>query len=223
MDREFWLERWRTGTTGWHQAETHPFLLRHGGWLLGAGQARARPPRVFVPLCGASLDMLWLRRQGAAVVGIDLAASAFRRFYDDAALDPVVDRTSPFERWSAGGIELLAGDFFDADETVLGAFDAVYDRAALFALPPDLRERYARTMAGLCGPGTRVLQVTFEYAQHEMSGPPFAVWPDELHRLYAAAFELECADRLDVLAANDGMRGRGLTALHECAWRMTRR
>jgi thiopurine S-methyltransferase len=232
VEREFWLERWRTGATGWHQSVTHPFLLRHGAWLLGGDDARrgagdeprgARGTRVFVPLCGASLDMLWLRRAGASVVGIDLAASAFRRFYDEAGLDPVVDRTCLFERWSADDIELLAGDFFDADASVLGAFDAVYDRAALFALPPELRERYATKVADLCPPGTRVLQVTFEYDQREMTGPPFAVWPDELARLYGDAFELECAERLDVLAENDGMRGRGVTALHECAWRMTRR
>lgn len=223
MDREFWLERWRTGATGWHQSETHPFLVRHGAWLLGADVPPRCPPRVFVPLCGASLDMLWLRRQGASVVGIDLAASAFRRFYDDAALEPAVDRTCLFERWSANGIELLAGDFFDADETVLGPFDAVYDRAALFALPPQQRERYARKMADLCRPGTRVLQVTFEYDQREMTGPPFAVWPDELGRLYGDAFDLQCVERLDVLAENPGMRGRGVTALYECAWTMTRR
>jgi thiopurine S-methyltransferase len=150
-------------------------------------------------------------------------ASAFRRFYDDAGLEPTVDRTCLFERWSADGIELLGGDFFDADETVLGPFDAVYDRAALFALPPELRERYARKMADLCRPGTRVLQVTFEYDQREMAGPPFAVWPDELARLYGDAFELRCVERLDVLADNARMRDRGATALHECAWTMTRR
>jgi thiopurine S-methyltransferase len=244
MDREFWLERWRTGATGWHQVRPHPFLLRHGDWLLRAcatgaasamgdadgdaapragGAAGARSARVFVPLCGASVDMLWLRQRGADVVGIDLAPEAFRRFYDEAGLAPVVDRTCLFERWSAGGIELLGGDFFDADETVLGRFGAVYDRAALFALPPPMRERYAAKMADLCPPGTRVLQVTFEYAQPEMTGPPFAVWPDELARLYGAAFELRCVERLDVLADNDGMRGRGVKALHECAWAMTRR
>jgi thiopurine S-methyltransferase len=253
MDREFWLERWRTGATGWHQSDTHPFLVRHGPWLLGAAvpgklSTRAhppgeypagaspaslslphprpphpRPPRVFVPLCGASVDMRWLRAQGASVVGIDLAASAFQRFYDDAGLEPRVDRTCLFERWTADEIELLAGDFFDADETVLGRFDAVYDRAALFALPPDLRQRYARKMADLCRPGTRVLQVTFEYDQREMNGPPFAVGPDELHGLYGGAFDLHCVERADVLGANDGMRNRGVTALHECAWAMTRR
>jgi thiopurine S-methyltransferase len=218
MERDFWLERWRTGSTGWHQNETHPFLLRHGRRLLGGPQ-----PRVFVPLCGASLDMLWLRQQGATVVGIDLASAAFQRFYDDANLEPVVDRTCLFERWSADGIELLAGDFFDADATVLGPFDAVYDRAALFALPPAMRERYAARMADLCRPGTRVLQVTFEYDQREMNGPPFAVHEPELQQLYASAFTLERLEHVDVTDLNPGMRGRGVTALYECAWEFVRR
>lgn len=219
MERDFWLERWRTGATGWHQADAHPFLAKHGEWLLG-GAARAR---VFVPLCGASLDMLWLRRASAAVVGIDLAADAFRRFYDGAGLEPTIDRTCLFERWHADDVELLAGDFFDADATVLGTFGAVYDRAALFALPPAMRERYAAHMAALCAPGTRVLQVTFDYRQSEMNGPPFAVTGDELQRLYGDAFTLERAERVDVLDANANMRARGVTALHEEAWRFVRR
>jgi thiopurine S-methyltransferase len=236
VERDFWLERWRTGATGWHQTDVHPFLARHGEWLVtGAAGSRhsaahgavasqpTREPRVFVPLCGASRDMLWLRRAGAAVVGIDLAAEAFRRFYDDADLDPAIDRTCLFERWHADGVELLAGDFFDADASVLGAFDAVYDRAALFALPPAMRERYAQHMADLCAPGTRLLQITFDYDQREMTGPPFAVDGTELGRLYGGAFSIERVERLDVLADNANMRSRGVRSLHEEAWRFVRR
>lgn len=223
MERDFWLERWRHGNTGWHQSEAHPFLVKHADVLLGAPAARERAPRVFVPLCGASLDMLWLRQQGADVVGIDLSDLAFRRFYDDADLTPQIDRTCLFERWSAGGIELLAGDFFDADASLLGPFDSVYDRAALFALPPEMRERYARRMADLCRPGTRILQITFEYDQSEMSGPPFAVLSDELERLYRDAFAIRQCEHLDVLAKNPGMITKGVTALFECAWSLERR
>lgn len=220
MERDFWLERWRTGSTGWHQSDVHPFLARHGEWLV-----RGEPTvtRVFVPLCGASRDMLWLRRAGASVVGIDLAPEAFRRFYDDAGLEPRVDRTCLFERWHADDIELLAGDFFDADAAVLGAFGAVYDRAALFALPPAMRERYAQHMAELCRPGTRLLQITFDYDQREMIGPPFAVDGAELHRLYDWAFSIQRVERVDVLADNANMRGRGVTALQEEAWQLVRR
>lgn len=214
MEREFWLERWRTGQIGWHQAGAHAFLEACGGMLWRT----ARAPRVFVPFCGASVDMLWLRRRGASVVGIDLSPEAFTRFCDDAGLEPVVDRTCLFQRWSADGIELLAGDFFDADASVLGPFDAVYDRAALVALPAPMRVRYAAHLTRLCRAGTRILLVTFDYDQCEMAGPPFAVPAQEVAALYGQAFGIERLAHADVLAANARMRERGVTSLHETAW-----
>jgi thiopurine S-methyltransferase len=224
VDRDFWLDRWRSGNTGWHQTDVHPFLVKHGAWLLERPASRRAPrPRVFVPLCGASRDMFWLRRAGATVVGIDLAAEAPRRFFDDAALEPVVDRTCLFERWHADDVEFLVGDFFDADATVLGAFDAVYDRAALVALPPPARRRYAERMTALCPRGTRVLQVTFDYDAREMTGPPFAVHGEEVGALYGEAFDLRRVERLDVLADNAKMRERGVTSLFEEAWQLVRR
>lgn len=223
MEREFWLDRWVRGNTGWHQGAPHPFLVRHGDWLVRGEPPGPRPARVFVPLCGASVDMTWLREHGADVVGIDVSPLALERYFDEAGLAPRIDRTCLFERWSADGIELLAGDLFDADATVLGNFEAVYDRAALFALPPDLRARYAARMAELCRPGTRVLLVTFEYDQAETPGPPFAVLADELAALYAPAFSLRPLERLDVLADNPGLRGKGVTALFEVAWELVRR
>lgn len=221
MNPEYWVDRWLNGNTGWHQAEPHPFLVRHGSRLWTGGAAR--PPRVFVPLCGASVDMLWLRRQGASVVGIDVAGDAFRRFYADSGLEPVVDRTCLFERWSADGIELLAGDFFDADAGVLGGFDAVYDRAALFALPPELRRRYAARIVDLCRPGTALLLITLEYPQHEAEGPPFAVLEPEVHALYDAAFTIEPLARVDVYADNPRLQAKGVTAIEECAYALVRR
>jgi thiopurine S-methyltransferase len=210
----------------------HPFLERHGAWLLGAQSAAdagasatppARAPRVFVPLCGASLDMRWLREHGAEVVGVDVSELAFRRFFDAVGLEPRVDRTCLFERWSAGGYELLVGDVFDADGAVLGTFDAVYDRAALFALPAEARRRYASRIAELCRPGTRLLQVALEYDQSRMAGPPFAVTAVEIEGLYGAAFAIEPLERLDVLAANDRLRERGLDSLVETAYTLVRR
>ncbi|MCZ8130636.1 MAG: hypothetical protein O9284_04980 [Steroidobacteraceae bacterium] len=249
MDPEFWLERWRTGRTGWHQAAPHPFLtqgLFDDALAPGAGAAsaaddarmgadtrtvdsgngfgiRAARPRVFVPLCGASVDMAWLRTRGYEVVGLDLSADALRAFLDERGLAPRIERVGAFERFVAPGFELYAGDFFAADPQLLGRFGAVYDRAALVALPAALRDRYARTLAALCATATRVALVAFEYDPARASGPPFPVWPDEIERLYSTAFEIRCVARVDVLADNPRLRERGLEALHETGYVLVKR
>lgn len=221
MQPDFWLERWRTGQIGWHQQAGHAFLPR---WWPGleahAGVARFR--RVFVPLCGASPDMLWLRARGTAVVGVDMSPLALRTFFEDAGLEPAVNRVCLFERWSADAVELLAGDFFDVDADSIGTFDAVYDRAALIALPPALRPRYAERIATLAAPGTRILLVGLEH-DAAASGPPFAVPAAEIAALYDDAFAIAPLGAEDVTAESHKLRERGATRVVETAFELVRR
>jgi thiopurine S-methyltransferase len=106
---------------------------------------------------------------------------------------------------------------------VLGVLDAAYDRAALVALPPVMREAYAASMARLLPGGARVLLIAFEYPQELKGGPPFSVDTAKIHRLFAPAFEVEQVERLDVLAANPRFAEFGIPALHETAFVMRRR
>lgn len=221
MEREFWLERWRTGQIGWHQEDGHPFVERWWPQL----EARAGVPRfrrAFVPLCGASPDMLWLRSRGTAVVGVDLAPHAPHMFFDDAGLVPAVNRVCLFERWSADEVELLVGDLFDVDADSIGTFDAVYDRAALFALPPAQRPRYAEKIATLCAPGTRVLLVSLDY-DADASGPPFPVTAREIESLYRDAFSIAALESADVTAESPKLVARGATRVVETAFELVRR
>lgn len=221
MEREFWLERWRTGQIGWHQDDGHPFLPRWWSRLeTDAGVARFR--RAFVPLCGASPDMLWLRERGTAVVGIDLSPLALRTFFEDAGLVPAVDRVCLFERWSADEIELLAGDFFDVDAASLGGFDSIYDRAALIALPAALRPRYVQRVAALADPGTRLLLVALEH-DAAPTGPPFSVPASEIDALYRDAFTVEPLGDEDVTAESVRLRERGARRVVETAFHLVRR
>lgn len=221
MEREFWLERWRSGNTGWHQHEGHPFLPRWWPELEArAGVQRFR--RAFVPLCGASPDMLWLRARGTAVVGVDLAPLALRTFFADADLEPVVNRVCLFERWSADDIELLAGDVLEVDEESLGTFDAIYDRAALVALPTALRARYAERLASLSRTGTRMLLVSLEH-DAPASGPPFAVPAAEIDALYRDSFTIVSLDGEDVTADSQKLRERGAKRVLETAFELVRR
>ena len=135
--KAYWLERWERNETGFHQTGINPYLLEfwHGLQL-------NRDSTVFVPLCGKSHDILWLRQQGHAVRGVELSATAAQAFFSENDLTPQSHAHSGFMRWEANDIAILCGDFFDLDTQDMRNVSAVYDRAALVALPPDLRKRY---------------------------------------------------------------------------------
>lgn len=210
MQREFWLERWRTGQIGFHQRDVHEGLRAH--W---AGLRVPEGAPVFVPLCGKSLDMAWLRRQGHPVIGVELSPLAVREFFDENGLAPRVSRQGAFERWEAEGVALLGGDVFDLTQAEVAEVRGVYDRAALVALPPELRVRYVAKLREVLQPSAATLLVTFDYPQDEMAGPPFAVTEDEVRRLYGAWAEVTRLSSRDALPGEPRFQQRGLTRLRE--------
>ncbi len=218
MHPDFWHERWRTGQIGFHAPDYHPALL--ATW---PGLGLASGSRVFVPLCGRSLDMVWLAARGHEVVGIELSPLAVADFFAHEKLTPQVERRGALERWRAGRYELLCGDFFELGHEALGDIAAWYDRAALVALPLDLRRRYVERMAALLPCGARGLLVTVDYDQARMDGPPFSVPPVEVEALHAGAFDVAPLTRHDCLPDNPRFRERGLDAMFESSFRLTRR
>jgi thiopurine S-methyltransferase len=176
----FWEERWAENKIGFHEGEPNSFLVKHHDVLAGA-------PRVLVPLCGKAEDLSWLAARGHAVVGVELVEDAVKAFFAEHALHPVVTQRGPLVEYEAGGITIYAGDIFATTTETLGQFDAIYDRAALVALPPDLRPRYAEQVRSLCLAGGRILQICFEYPEGHRQGPPFSVSEYELRHLYPGA------------------------------------
>lgn len=202
---ENWLERWATGNIGFHRADVHPALLRH--WLPRGGT-------VLVPLCGKSLDLRWLAERGHIVIGVELAERAIADFFAeqrlhwrrrDGVLPAFVAEELP--------ITLYQGDYFAFGGVQC---DAVYDRAALIALPPELRLAYAAHTDRLLRPAAFRLLVTLEYDQALVSGPPFAVLPAEVTG-YWPALELLERQRADA-EAPPKFRAAG-AVLHESVWR----
>lgn len=218
MDKEFWLTRWERAEIGFHQDTVNAHLARHWSRL-----AAAPGSTVFVPLCGKSLDMVWLRSQGHPVVGVELSPLAVEAFFDEQGVSPSTSHGGHFQQCEADGIRILCGDFFDMSRADLDGAVTVYDRASLVALPPDMRQRYAQHMLDLLPAGARILLVAFEYDQAQMGGPPFAVAPDEVHALYGAGAKVELLERTDVLTENAHFKARGLTALHENIFMLTRK
>jgi thiopurine S-methyltransferase len=105
---------------------------------------------------------------------------------------------------------------------MLGSVAAVYDRAALIAWTPEQRAAYVAHISELTSPGTQTLLITMEYAQAQMTGPPFSVGPDDIERLYAQNHSIRELGRHDILANEARLRSRGLTQLHEACYRLTR-
>jgi thiopurine S-methyltransferase len=206
MQPQFWHDRWQANEIGFHQSEPHAALarfwpslgLRHGA-------------RVFVPLAGKSPDLLWLAQRGFAVVAIELSPLAVQQFH---AENPAA---------AAAGVNLRCGDFFDLTPQDLGPVDAIFDRASLIALPPDMRRRYAVHLANLEPPGCRTLLITLEYEQSRMPGPPHSVDNAEVQQLYGATHAIDLLARYDQLDDFPRFRARGLERLTEVVYRLTRR
>lgn len=173
-----WNARWNEGRIGFHEGVPNAQLVRHASVL---GEAR----RVLVPLCGKAEDLAYLASLGHEVVGVELVARAIDAFFAEHDLAPTRASVGGFEVTSAGGVHLVRGDMLAVTREVLGPVDALYDRAALIALPPETRVAYTSHLRQLLPSGARGLVIGFEYPQATMSGPPFAVDEAELRRHFA--------------------------------------
>jgi thiopurine S-methyltransferase len=215
MQPEFWLERWRRGETGWHLPEIN-LHLREFWPRLGLPSAL----QVFVPLCGKALDLLWLASQGHRVLGVEISQQAVEEFFAEAGLVPEITESGPQRRSRADELTLLCGDFFDLTPDHLREVGAVYDRASLIALPPELRSRYAAHFKTLVPSAAPSLLITLDYDQSQMAGPPFSVHREEVERLFADRYAITELTRFDALDDSPNFRRRGLTALAEEVWRL---
>ncbi len=211
MERDFWLSRWKNQQIGFHEGVPNIFLTEHFSKL-------SVPPggRIFVPLCGKSQDIIWLCNHGFSVAGIELSRLAIEQFFSESGLVPEITAAGPLERFEAGRITLFAGDLFDLTADILQHVDAVYDRAALVALPGSMRQDYVRHVITLTA-GAPEFLITLDYDQSAVTGPPFAVPEAELRSYYGVSFNLDCIGSRDIPG---GMKGR--CPAREYAWLLSR-
>lgn len=217
MDADFWLERWRQGHTGFHQERVMPLLQKYWSSL-----ALPTGSRILVPLAGKSLDVLWLAGQGHRVLAVELSPLAVQQFFDENGLRAQVSDSAMGRCHRAGNIEFLCGDIFDLDAGTLAQCAGFYDRAALIALTPELRQRYARHVYGQLPAHCRGLLLTLEYEQAQMDGPPFAVLESEVRELYAGGWSIDPVDRRNVLDKEPKFAAKGLGRLETVVYRMER-
>jgi len=216
MKKDFWLERWEQEEIGFHQDTINPYLSQFWPELHSSPDSL-----VFVPLCGKSQDMLWLRKQNQRVLGVELSPIAVQAFFKDNGYTAKHDTHDKFDHCTADGISILCGDFFDLNKDDLGGVSVVYDRASLVALPPEMREQYVHHLVSILPPGTQILLITFDYPQSEMQGPPFSVSVSEVETLFCDHAEVRLLVQLDVLSKNNRFQERGLSELRENIFLLT--
>jgi len=199
MEKAFWLNKWQSNEIGFHNPEAHGLLVKYFRRLeLAPGS------RVFVPLCGKTLDIGWLLEQGCSVCGAELSEDAVIQLFEQLAIEPEVEEAGALRRYSGPGIDIFVGDIFQLAGESLGPVDAIYDRAALVALPEGMRTQYAQHLIAITG-GAAQLLITFDYDQSQMPGPPFCVNSDEVNALYSADYTLRLLDAVDVPG---GLKGK---------------
>ncbi|MDN3448330.1 thiopurine S-methyltransferase [Psychrobacter sp. APC 3281] len=202
MNPEFWQKRWQEGRIGFNQSAVNPLLTEYIDHLdLAAGS------RVFVPLCGKSIDMVWLATQGYDVVGVELVETAVQAFFAEQNIEPTVYQQADNStmkyyqgQWSGQTITLWVADIFALTAKDIGSIDAVYDKAALIALPADMRVRYSEQVRKLSSDTNKVdganneitpqLLLTLNYDQRKKNGPPFSINADQLEQYYSDHYQI---------------------------------
>ncbi len=217
MEREFWLERWRNQEIGFHQPDVNPWLRK--SWPdMGVPSDGA----VFVPLCGKTLDLRWLAEQGHPVFGVELAEAAVRAFFDEASLPFHVTRWGHLLRFQSGNVVVYCGDFMDLTVRHLPGVAAVYDRAALIALPAKMRAHYADHLLRIIPEQCRILLLTLEYDQQRVAGPPHAVAEAEVESLFGGRCRIESTCRTAARGLPPKFAEAGLSEVEEVVYRLVK-
>ena len=214
MEPEFWLERWESGSTHWHEGRENRMLARFVD-MLGLED---RPGAVFVPLCGKAQDLAWLAARGHRVIGVDLSEIAAREFFDGLGVSPRVSRDGRLLRYAGGNVTFFVGDVFDLESRQLADVTAVFDRGALVALDPAQRARYVDHLSRVLPGSVTTLLVAVDYDETVMSGPPFSVGEEEVYALFEARNEIDLLMSRDILDDEPRFRERGLERMTETAY-----
>ena len=199
MDASFWRQRWENNEIAFHQSEANPLLAKHFKEL-----SLAKGSRIFLPLCGKTLDIGWLLSNGYRVAGAELSERAVQQLFMDLVVEPKISVVGHMHHYSAENIDIFVGDIFNVTGEMLGPVDAIYDRAALVALPEEMRNRYAPHLMEITGKAPQLL-ICYEYDQSLTDGPPFSISDAEVRRQYDRDYELSLIESADV---SGGLRGK---------------
>ena len=207
MDSNFWHQLWESNDIGFHQRAVNPLLAECFNTL-----SLADSSRLFIPLCGKTLDIAWLLSKGYRVAGAELNKPAVEQLFSELGVEPRVSKLGKLDCYSAENIDIFVGDIFDLSAEVLGDVDAIYDRAALVALPEAMRKNYRDHILEITNIAPQLL-LTFEYDQTVMQGPPFSISANDIKRYYSDIYTLSLLKQIEVPG---GLKGQ--CAASETIW-----
>lgn len=207
MDASFWHQRWELGEIAFHEGQANAQLVKHFQRL-----NVAQGGRVFLPLCGKTRDIAWLLTQGYHVVGAELSEFAINELFDELGIKPNVSNLGALRHYHSENIDIFVGDLFDVSASLVKTVDAVYDRAALVALPEHMRSQYTAHLINITAAAPQ-LMVCYDYDQSLLSGPPFSISLEELKQHYNATYPLKLLESCDV---EGGLKGK--VAATEMVW-----
>ena len=219
MHHSYWHQRWQEQQIGFHLDSINPYLSKYWPLLELPEQSR-----VFVPLCGKSHDLRYFYQQGYRVIGNELSTLAVQDFYTEQQLNASKTVISPEKTaagqaqitlWQHPEVDILCGDFFALTREQLSDISAVYDRAALVALPPEMRDKYVSKMLSLLPDRVSMLLLTLDYDENEKQGPPFSVTEEEVYRLYEHDFDIQCLEVVDVAEDQRSPRSQNMSYFNE--------
>jgi thiopurine S-methyltransferase len=199
MDAHFWHQKWEQNDIAFHERDTNPFLVKYFDLL-----SLSKNNRVFLPLCGKTIAIHWLLSNGYRVVGSELSEIAIKQLFSELAIEPKIKAINEIRCYSADNIDIFVGDIFDLSRGVLGRVDAIYDRAALVALPETMRNRYTAHLMEITDIAPQLL-ICLDYDQSLLDGPPFSVTETEVHRHYQDSYDLTALASVDVVG---GLKGK---------------
>ncbi|CAK8673503.1 unnamed protein product [Clavelina lepadiformis] len=186
-----WIKRWEIGDTGFHMSQVHPYLLKLKDRFLKECST------VYVPLCGKTLDLIYLADEGHNVIGSECAEVGILQFFDDNKIkyERSLHPTAPFEVFKGidKTITIYKGDFFQLDSVVMGRVDAIWDRGSFGAIHPSQQMKYGKIIHDIIKENGKYLLCTLRY-EGVRTGNPYSVSENDVQVSFGQSFDISTLD-----------------------------
>ncbi|CAK8673561.1 unnamed protein product [Clavelina lepadiformis] len=188
LNEEYWKKIWENGQIhDFHHANVHEHLIKYKDHFLHQNC------RVFIPLCGKSVDLNYLAECGHEVVGCELSETAILQFFQEHSMTFKQSQypKAPFEVFKAAdkNITIYKGDFLKLNSSVIGKFDAVWDQGAFIAIHPSQRLKYTDIMKDLISLDGKYLLFSLQF-DGVNSATPYSVTEMDMEETFGRYFDV---------------------------------